>query len=307
MVIARLPVFFVSIVLSVQSIAAITVRDDTGREVRLEAPARRIVSLAPHVTELLFEIDAGNAIVAATEYSDYPAAAKRLPRVGGLAGIALERVVAARPDLVIAWQSGTAQAQLDALVQLGIPVFRSEPHTLADVATTLERFGALTGHVREASARAGEFRRKVAALRDTYASRASVRVFYQVWNNPLMTIGGPHLITSVIELCGGRNVFASVGMLAPTVDLEAVIAADPQLIVTAAESGKQRNDIAQWSRWTSVSAVRYQRYLFLDPVLITRHTSRILIGAEALCRSIDAARNGFTSAAAPVPSDRTRR
>ncbi len=288
--IIRLPLLFVSLVLSVQSIAAITVHDDAGRKIRLEAPARRIISLAPHVTELLFEIGAGDAIVAATEYSDYPEAAKRLPRVGGLAGIALERVVAAKPDLVIAWQSGTAQAQIEALGRLGIPVFRSEPHALADVATTLERFGALTGHVRQASARAEEFRRKVAALRDTHASRALVRVFYQVWNNPLMTIGGPHLITSVIELCGGRNVFASVGMLAPTIDAEAVIAADPQLIVTAAESGNQRNDIAQWSRWTSVSAVRNRRYLFLDPVLITRHTSRILIGAEALCRAIDAVR-----------------
>ena len=273
------------------SFAAIAMHDDTGREVRLEAPARRIVSLAPHITELLFEIGAGDAIVAATEYSDYPEAAKRLPRVGGLAGIDLERIVALKPDLVIAWQSGTAQAQLEALVRLGIPVFRSEPHTLADVATTLERFGAMTGHAREASAKADDFRRKVAALRDTYASRAPVRVFYQVWNNPLITIGGPHLITRVIELCGGRNVFASVAMLAPTIDAEAVIAADPQLIVTAAEGCKQRNDIALWSRWTSVSAVGHHHYLFLDPNLITRHTSRISIGAETLCRAIDAARD----------------
>ena len=280
----------VLLLLCLPGVAAIAVRDDTGREVGVEAPAHRIVSLAPHITELLFEIGAGDAIVAATEYSDYPEAARRLPSVGGLGGIALERIVALKPDLVIAWQSGTAQAQLDALVRLGIPVFRSEPHTLADVATTLERLGRLTGHAREASNKVGEFRGKVAALRATYAARAPVRVFHQVWNNPLMTIGGPHLITSVIELCGGRNVFASVGMLAPTIDAEAVIAADPQLIVTASENGDRRNDVAQWSRWTSVSAVRHHRYLFLDPALITRHTPRILIGAEALCRAIDAAR-----------------
>ena len=273
-----------------QSFAAVAVRDDTAREVRVEAPARRIVSLAPHITELLFDIGAGEAIIAATEFSDYPEAAKRLPRVGGLAGIDLERIVALKPDLVIAWQSGTGEAQIEALGRLGIPVFRSEPHTLADVATTLERFGALTGHSREATAAADDFRRKVIALRDSYASRPAVRVFYQVWNNPLITIGGPHLITHVIELCGGRNVFASVALLAPTIDVEAVIAADPQLIVTASESGDQRNDIALWSRWTSVSAVRHHRYLFLDPALITRHTPRILIGAGALCRTIDAAR-----------------
>lgn len=274
-----------------QSVASIAVRDDSGHEVRLDAPARRIVSLAPHLTELLFDIGAGGDIVAATEYSDYPEAAKRLPRVGGLAGIDLERIVALKPDLVIAWQSGTAQAQLEALGRLGIRVFRSEPHTLADVASTLERLGTLTGHSQQASVQANAFRRKVAALRATYASRAPVRVFYQVWNNPLMTIGGPHLITHVIELCGGRNVFGSVGMLAPTIDVEAVIAADPQLIVTAAESdGQQRQDIALWSRWTGVSAVRHRRYLFLDPVLITRHTPRILVGAEALCRAIEGVR-----------------
>lgn len=281
---------FLFLALCSQSVGALAVRDDTGREVRLDAPARRIVSLAPHITELLFDIDAGDAIVAATEYSDYPEAAKHLPRVGGLAGIDLERIVALKPDLVIAWQSGTSRAQLEALSRLGIPVFRSEPHTLADVATTLERLGALTGHSREASAQAGDFRRKVAALRDSYASRPPVRVFYQVWNNPLMTIGGSHLITHVIELCGGRNVFASVAMLAPTIDVEAVVAADPQLIVTAAENGKVRNDIALWSRWTSVSAVRHHRYLFLDPALITRHTPRILVGSEALCRAIESAR-----------------
>ena len=288
--VARLLATFLLLALCSQGFAVIAVRDDSGREVRLDAPARRIVSLAPHVTELLFEIGAGDAIIAATEYSDYPETAKRLPRVGGLAGIDIERIVALKPDLVIAWQSGTPHAQIEALGRLGIPVFGSEPHTLADVATTLERFGTLTGHASQASTKAEDFRRKVAALRDTYASRPAVRVFYQVWNNPLITIGGPHLITHVIELCGGRNVFASVAMLAPTIDVEAVIAADPQLIVTASESGNQRNDIALWSRWTSVSAVRHQRYLFLDPALITRHTPRILIGAEALCRAIDAAR-----------------
>lgn len=274
-----------------QSVAAVVVRDDSGLEVRLEAPARRIVSLAPHLTELLFDIGAGDAIVGASDYSDYPAAARRLPRVGGLAGIDLERIVALKPDLVVAWQSGTAQAQLAALGRLGIPVFHSEPHTLADVASTLERLGTLTAHTQQAAAQADAFRSKVAALRARYASRAPVRVFYQVWNDPLMTIGGPHLITQVIELCGGRNIFASLALLAPTVDPEAVIAADPQLIVTAAESGNRSSDIALWSRWTGVSAVRNRRYLFLDPVLITRHTPRILIGAEAICRAIQDARS----------------
>lgn len=269
--------------------ASVEAIDDTQRPVRLEAPARRIVSLAPHVTEVLYAIGAGPQIVGATGFSDYPAAAKSLPRVGGLGGIDIEAIVAIKPDLVVAWQSGTAKAQLDAVARLGIPVFNSEPRTLDDVATTLERLGALTGHVREAAEQAGAFRAKVTLLRQTYATRPPVRVFYQVWNTPLMTVGGTHLISSVITLCGGRNVFASLSMLAPTIDPEAAVAADPQLIVTASEGDPVR-DIEAWSRWPGVAAVRHQRYLVLAPGVITRNTPRVLIGAEAICRAIDAAR-----------------
>ena len=269
---------------------SVSVRDDAGHDVVLARAARRVVSLAPHVTELLFEVGAGGDLVATTAYSDYPAAAARLPRVGGFAGIDLEAVVAVKPDLVIAWSSGTSRVQLDQLERLGIPVFRSEPHRLDDVATTLERFGVLTGHVGVADAAARRFRMRAAALRATSAERAPVRVFFQVWNEPLMTIGGPQLISQVIELCGGRNVFASLKTLAPVVDVEAVIRADPELIVTTATKDDHEADLAAWRRWPGVAAVRNGRYLFLDPATITRQTSRILIGAERMCRAIDAAR-----------------
>lgn len=271
--------------------AGVAVHDDSGREVVLAHPAARIVSLAPHVTELLYEAGAGDDLVATTAYSDYPAAAARLPRVGGLAGIDIEAVVAQKPDLVIAWSSGTSRVQLEQLERLGIPVFRSEPQTLEDVASTLERFGVLTGHVGQAAAAARRFRTQTDALRATYAQRAPVRVFFQVWNDPLMTIGGTQLISQVIELCGGRNVFAGLKTLAPVVDVEAVIRADPQIIVTTATSNDHRADLAAWQRWTGVAAVRDARYLFLDPATITRQTSRILIGAERMCRAIDAARS----------------
>ena len=175
-------------VLSAVPAAAATVRDDAGFEVQLERPARRIVSLAPHTTELLYEIGAGDTVVGAEPYSDYPDAAKTIPRVGGLSGIDVEAIVALKPDLVIAWLSGTSKAQIELLVRLKIPVFRSEPHDFDDVTSTLTRFGALTGHDAQAQADATRFRTRLAALRDTYAHRAPVRVFYQVWNKPLMTV-----------------------------------------------------------------------------------------------------------------------
>jgi iron complex transport system substrate-binding protein len=271
--------------------ATVTVRDDSGRDVRLERPALRIISLAPHITELLYEVGSGDRVVGATAYSDYPTAASKLPRVGGLAGIDIERVIALKPDLVIAWQSGTSQAQLELIERVGIPVFRSEPHTLDDVATSMERFGVLSGRVDRGRQVATAFRARVEELRDRYARRAPVRVFYQVWNDPLMTIGGTQLTTQVIDLCGGHNIFASLTTLAPIVDVEAVIAADPQLIATTSESADHRRDLAIWSRWTGVSAVREKRYLFLEPALISRHTSRILIGAQTMCDAIDAARS----------------
>ncbi len=264
-----------------------------ARTVALDRPATRIVSLAPHATELLYAIGAGGRLVGATGFSDYPPEAKALPRVGGLYGLDVERIVALKPDLVVAWRSGTSEAELEQLERVGLTVFRSEPHTLDDVATTIERLGALTGETSRATATAAAFRAQVATLRATYASRPPVRVFYQVWNDPLMTVGGPQLITQVIELCGGRNVFASLPMLSPVVDAEAVIAADPQLIVTSAENADHARDVAAWSRWSGVAAVRAKRYLFLDPALITRHTPRVLIGAEQLCRAIDDARRSM--------------
>lgn len=265
--------------------AEIAVRDDAARQVHLAAPARRIVSLAPHLTEDLFEVGAGSAVIAVSAYSDHPVEATRLPNVGGLSGLDVERIAALKPDLVVAWRSGTPEAQLAALEQLGIPVFRSEPKSLDDIATTLERLGRLTGHAAEGEARATRFRRRLAELR-TRDARPPVRVFYQVWNPPLMTVGRPHVITEAIALCGGRNVFADLPALAPTVDPEAVVAADPEWIVTTDETGTRAVDLAQWKRWPTVSAVKHDRFLFLPASLITRHTSRMLDGIAELCATI---------------------
>jgi len=270
--------------------ADVVASDDAGRELRLRAPAKRVISLAPHATELLYAVHADDTIAAVTEYSDYPAAASRLPRVGGLGSIDIEGIVASKPDLVVAWRSGTPETQLAAIERFGIAVFRSEPRSLDDIATSLERLGRLTGHANDGDRAAREFRGRIESLRATYAQRPPVRVFYQVWGSPLMTIGGPHVITRVIEVCGGRNVFAALDALAPTVDPEAVVAADPELIVTAAGTDGRIVDEARWARWSGMTAVKRKRYLFIDPDLITRSTPRIADGAALLCRAIEAVR-----------------
>jgi iron complex transport system substrate-binding protein len=268
--------------------ARIAVVDDDGRVVELAQPARRIVSLAPHLTEQLFAIGAGDLIVGTTDFADFPEAARGLPRVARAHSVDLERVSAARPDLVLVWGSGFPPATVDAVRRLGVPTFVSEPARLADIATSLERLGALTGRSSERAAAA--FNAKLAALRDRYRGRREVRVFYQVWNDPLMTLGGRHVVSEAIALCGGRNVFADLAPIAPRVSTEAVLAADPEVIVTAEPGARPSDALAMWQRFGRISAVRRNLLVTLDADRINRHGPRIVDEIAVLCEAIDRAR-----------------
>lgn len=270
--------------------AEIAVRDDTGAVVRLKAPAQRIVSLAPHVTENLFAAGAGAQIVAATEYSDYPEAAKKLPRVGGYSRLDLEAVVAQKPDLIIAWESGNAKASVAKLKALGIPLFITQPNSIEDVASNLERFGELSGHVPEARAAATRIRARLAVLRQTYSQRAPVRVFYQVWQKPLTTISSKQIISDVIRLCGGENVFADLAPISPQVSVESVLAANPEAITVGGMGNSHPEWLEPWKQWPLITAVQRGNLFFIDPVLIQRHTPRLLDGAELMCAQLEEAR-----------------
>jgi iron complex transport system substrate-binding protein len=268
--------------------ARVSVVDDDGRTVELAQPARRIVSLAPHLTEQLFAIGAGDLIVGTTDFADFPEAARGLPRVARAHSVDLERVSAARPDLVLVWGSGFPPATVDAVRRLGVPTFVSEPARLADIATSLERLGALTGRSSERAADA--FNAKLAALRDRYRGRREVRVFYQVWNDPLMTLGGRHVVSEAIALCGGRNVFADLAPIAPRVSTEAVLAADPEVIVTAEPGARPSDALAMWQRFGRIAAVRRNLLVTLDADRINRHGPRIVDEIAVLCEAIDRAR-----------------
>ena len=176
-----------------------------------------------------------------------------------------------------------------AMKSLGVPVFYSAPEKLIDVAETIERFGMLLGTVSMARQRAENFRDNLYDLTEKYKNRSHIRVFYQVWNQPLMTVNGQHIISDVISLCGGVNVFANLAVLAPNVDMEAVLQQDPQVIIAGINQQRQ-GWLGEWSRWISISAVRQHHVYGVDPDLITRHTSRILQGAQQVCDFIDKAR-----------------
>lgn len=270
--------------------------DDTGRQIALPAPAQRIVSLAPHVTEMLFAAGAGDQVVGAVDYSDYPAAAMALPRVGGYTRIDLEAVATLRPDLVIGWHSGNRDGDVGRLHALGIPVYLSEPRSLDDVAHSLEQLGRLAGTTPAANAAAAAFRARRDQLAATNASRAPVRVFYQIWERPLMTVNDDHLIADVIRLCGGRNVFGTVAHLTPTIGTEAVLAANPEVIVASGMDAARPQWLDQWLRWPQLEAAQRGNLFFIPPELIQRHTPRILDGAQRLCEQLDRARSRRTAA-----------
>jgi len=275
---------------SVSAQAAVSVVDDAGQRVTLARPAQRVISMAPHVTELLFAAGGGPRIVGAMNYSDYPAAARSIPLIGSNSQIDIERVIAMKPDLLIVWQSGNTARQIAQLQGLGIPVFHSEPRKLDEVATSLLRFGQLLGTESVARAAAGAYQAKLAALRTRYAQRPPVTVFYQAWDSPLYTLNGEQIASDAIRACGGRNIFAELKTVAPQVGVEAVVQKDPEAIVGGKLYTPQDRGLSIWQPYKGMTAVRRNNLFTLDEELLTRPGPRVVDGAAALCARLDEAR-----------------
>ncbi len=267
--------------------AALEVVDDSGHSVRLAQPARRIVALTPHLTELLFAAGAGDAIVGAAAFSDQPRAARSIPRIGDARALDLERIVALQPDLVVAWASGSPQRQLARLRALGLTVFENEPRDLDAIASAIERLGGLAGTSTVARAKAADFRRELARIRASYGDHAPVRVFYQVADRPLVTVSSRHIIVDALRVCGAVNVFAQARNWLPRPSREAVLLADPDAIVVAA-GGAESDPLAAWKAWSGLRAVAAGRLFVVDPNVLHRATPRILEGVEALCKQVAA-------------------
>jgi iron complex transport system substrate-binding protein len=266
-------------------------KDDTGREVRLAGPAKRIIALAPHIAESLYAAGAGDKLVGTVDYSDYPPAAKKVPRVGGYSRVDLEAVIALKPDLVLVWESGNNMTQADKLRALGLTVYISQPNRMEDVAGQLERFGQLAGTETIANAAAANFRQRLAGLRQANADKPKVRTFYQIWKAPLMTVGGPQIISDAILLCGGENVFGHLPQMAPRISVEAVIEVDPEAIIATGMGDAKPEWLHDWDKWTRMTAVKRHNLFHINPDIMQRHTPRILDGAEKLCAHLDVARN----------------
>lgn len=271
--------------------ADLVIKDDTGQEVRLKGPAKRIITLAPHAAESLFAAGAGDKLVGTVDYSDYPPEAKKLPRVGGYSRIDLEAVAALKPDLVIAWESGNNMTQVDKLKALGLTVYVSQPNTIENIANQLEKIGQLAGTEATANAAAERFRKRLETIREANAGKPKVRVFYQIWKSPLMTVGGPQIISDAVKICGGENVFGQLKQMAPNVTVESVLEADPEAIIATGMGDARPEWLHDWDKWTRMTAVKRNNLFHINPDIMQRHTPRILDGTEKLCAHLDVARS----------------
>lgn len=273
-----------------QSLAGISVIDDRGRRLQLKQPVQRIISLAPHTTELLFAAGAGNKVVGAVKFSDYPESAKHIARVGDTHNLDLERIISLKPDLIVSWFSGNSPIITEKLQDLNYTVYISEPDSLQTIAKTITDLGLLAGTVEIAEQSSEHYLHTLQKLTDDYADRTTVKTFYQFWHQPIFTISGKHVISEVIRLCGGQNVFSDLPTLSPQISLEAVLKANPEVIIASGADAIRPAWLDNWQRWPSLPAVQAHHLYFIPPDLLLRHTPRILEGAAMLCKHLDKAR-----------------
>ncbi len=270
---------------------SVQVTDFKGSIIRLDQPAQRIVALAPHIVENVFTAGAGEQLIGVVTYSDYPPQATDLPIVGGYAKTNLEKILELKPDLVIAWESGNSDASVARIQELGFPVYIDQPKEIDDVAKSIRDIGVLSGTNGIAEVAAVRFLDQVNKLRSQFANKPIVKTFYQVWNSPLQTINGGHIISDAIKLCGGVNIYASESAIAPIVNIESILERDPEVIIASGMSHSRPEWLDEWDAWPSLTAVKSDNLYFVNPDHIQRHTARILNGIDEICKQFQEARS----------------
>lgn len=273
----------------------ITLIDDGKRRVELAGPAQRIVSLAPHITEVLFAAGAGDRIVGTVNYSDYPEAAKAIPQVGGYNQVNFERILSLNPDLIIGWYEGNSAETVEKLQLLNIPVYMSDPKTMDSISHNIRQFGKLTATEEIANSSAAAYDQRRAELRKMNVHKPPIRVFYQVWEDPLYTLAGGHFISDLYTLCGGINIFADLSEASPVVSVEAIVTRNPQVMLTGGHHGSRsiKDWKQKWSTWGSMDAVKNDMLFFVNQDMFTRSTPRTVDAAENLCEILDQAREVY--------------
>ncbi|MFM2482136.1 cobalamin-binding protein [Celerinatantimonas sp. YJH-8] len=251
-----------------------------------QAQSLRVITLAPHLTELVYALHAEDELVGVIDHSDYPPQARQHPIVGTYQTLNLEKILALKPDLVLSWSQGNPNAQLATLRQFGIKVVDSAPTRLNELAPFIIQLGQQLHREQQAKQLAKQLQTQLEQLKQHYHSLAPVRVFYQIWHQPLMTVAAPSWINDAIQTCGGINVFQHSDSTYPQINIEQVINRKPQAIIIA-DHQHQGGDI--WSHWPQLTAS--QHLIWINPDLLNRFTPRLLQGVTQLCQAIDQRRN----------------
>ena len=275
---------------TVVSATTIEVKDDQDRRIVLKQPAKRILSLAPNITELLFTAGAGDKIIGTVNHSDYPEQAKQITRVGDSHNLDVELIVSLQPDLIIVWQSSISPVLLEKLHSLNYTIYISEPGNLEAIAETINEFGSLTGTGNVAENNSRKFLKKLNRLKSENLNKKPVSVFYQIWHNPIYTINEKHIINEVIQLCGGENVFKDIPVLSPRISQEAVINTNPEIIIASGINESRPEWLDAWRAWPTLKAVQGDHLYSIPPDFIQRHSTRILNGMQLMCDHIEKAR-----------------
>jgi len=268
--------------------AAVALRDDAGRAVRLEHAARRVITLAPFLTELVYDVGAGATLVGVSEHSDWPAAARSLPQVGNAFDFSLERIAALRPDLVLVWKDSVRASDIERIESFGARVFVLQARSIDDVPRALANVATLVGGDAVGHARA--FREKIARLRARYAQRRTLSVLLEIWHDPLTTVAGAHFINEALEACGARNAFADLPGVAPPIPWEEVYRRDPEVVVSVSEGTTREAFLRAWQSRPTLRAVRSGKLVFLPPDRLQRQSARLADGVEELCAALERVR-----------------
>ena len=259
-------------------------RDAADFGIAEESDGLRVVTLAPHLAELIYAAGAGDTLVAVSAYSDYPDEVAALPIVGDAFVVDQELLTLIAPDILLAWQSGTPHHVVTKLRNQGYRVEVIRTRSLEDVALALEAIGRLTGFAGRAAQAAAEYRQGLAALSDRYSAEESISVFYQIQKRPLYSVSGDHYVSELIDLCGGQNIFWDLINLAPLVAVEAVIERNPEILLVSSDS--EENALNEWNRWPDMAANRFGNRYVMQADEIGRPTPRLLLAGEALCKAL---------------------
>ena len=263
----------------------VTVKDDVGRKITVYKEPQRIISTAPSVTEILFALGLNEKIVGVTTLCNYPEEAKTKEKIGTFQSPNIEKILSLKPDIVIA-TGGVQRQTVEKLEQLGIPVFVSYPRTMEEVIRSIYTIGHITGAEESAKKLAFDLKLRVAKVTSKVSkARVKPKVFFELWNEPLMSAGPGSFIDDIIRKAGGINIAGSSKSAYPIFSLEQLVKEDPDVIIGAESSmGANPLDVSKRPGWNTLKAVKNQKVFMINDDIVFRAGPRLVLALEIIAR-----------------------